>query len=71
MAYLGQTQYTSAIGPMPVTGDPMKSDVITSALLGVVAAAVVNPVVGVAAFASWMAFGPKAKKRPKPQTQGG
>jgi uncharacterized protein YhdP len=56
---------------MPVTGDPMKSDVITSALVGIATAAVVNPVVGIAAFASWMAFGPKAKKRPKPQTQGG
>lgn len=76
MAFLGQIpkatiQYTAAIGPIPGTGEPMESDVITSALVGVVAATVINPIVGVAAFTSWMAFGPKKKSKSKSQTQGG
>lgn len=71
MAFLGNVQYTAPIGPMPKTGEPMDADVITSALIGIAAATVVNPIVGVAAFTSWMAFGPKKKSKGKAQTQGG
>ena len=76
MAFVGQTpqatvQYTAAIGPRPVTGEPMEADMITSAAIGAAAALAINPVVGLVAMTGWMAFGPKKKVRAKAQTQGG
>ena len=65
MAFLGNVQYNAPIGPQPVTGDPMEADLVTSAAVGLMVAAVVNPIVGVGAFAAWVAAGPKKKKSAK------
>lgn len=58
-------QYNAPIGPLPVTGEPMEADLVTSALIGLAVAAVVNPLVGIGAFATWVAAGPKKKKSAK------
>jgi len=68
MAFLGDIttvaeKYSAPIGPMPVTGEPMEADLVTSAAVGIVTAAVINPIVGAGAFAAWVLAGPKKPKK--------
>lgn len=68
MAFIGEIQtvaekYSAPIGPLPVTGEPMEADLVTSAAVGLVAAVVINPIVGAGAFVTWAMAGPKKRKK--------